>query len=92
VLSEPLINRGTAFTHAQRETLGLTGLLPPAVDTLDVQATRAWQQIERKKDAVEKYIGVDALASQNEVCVLVCVCVCCVCVCVCVCECGCECE
>jgi malate dehydrogenase (oxaloacetate-decarboxylating) len=41
VLDDPFLNRGMAFTAAERETLGLTGRLPSAVLTLDQQAERA---------------------------------------------------
>jgi len=42
VLASPTINRGTAFTLQEREALGLTGLLPPRVDTLEGQTRRAY--------------------------------------------------
>ncbi|TRZ36185.1 NAD-dependent malic enzyme [Niallia circulans] len=44
VLSNPFINKGTAFTREEREELGLDGLLPPHVLTLDEQANRAYEQ------------------------------------------------
>ena len=40
VLSSPTLNRGTAFTHAEREALGLTGLLPDGVSTIEGQLRR----------------------------------------------------
>ncbi len=45
VLMDPLRNRGTAFTLAERSKLGLTGRLPAAVETLDQQAARAYAQL-----------------------------------------------
>src|SRR5262245_45705980 len=45
VLEDPIQDRGTAFTPAQREALGLTGRLPSAVQTLDQQAERAYRQL-----------------------------------------------
>lgn len=44
VLSNPFINKGTAFTKEEREELGLDGLLPPQVLTLDEQANRTYEQ------------------------------------------------
>jgi malate dehydrogenase (oxaloacetate-decarboxylating) len=43
VLDDPLLDRGTAFTEAEHDALGLTGRLPSAVLTLDQQAVRAYQ-------------------------------------------------
>ena len=44
VLSTPMINQGTAFTLAERHELGLTGLLPTGVSTLDGQLRRTYAQ------------------------------------------------
>ena len=43
MLTNPLTNRGTAFTHEERARLGLIGRLPAAVETLDQQAARAYK-------------------------------------------------
>ena len=48
VLHDPMANRGLAFTAREREAPGLTGRLPPAVVTLDQQARRACQQLQRQ--------------------------------------------
>jgi malate dehydrogenase (oxaloacetate-decarboxylating) len=42
VLTTPLLNKGTAFTVEEREALGLTGLLPPVISTLEAQVTCAY--------------------------------------------------
>ena len=42
VLASPLVNRGTAFTLAEREALGLTGLLPEAISTIEGQLARVY--------------------------------------------------
>ena len=47
VLASPGINRGTAFTLAEREALGLTGLLPDGVSTLEGQLRRVYAQYSR---------------------------------------------
>ena len=48
VLSSPLLNRGTAFTLAEREALGLTGLLPEASSTIERQLARVYGQYLRE--------------------------------------------
>ena len=45
VLADPVLNRGVAFSAADREALGLTGRLPAAVLTLEEQAERAYRQL-----------------------------------------------
>ena len=40
LLRDPLLNKGTAFTEAERDSLGLRGLLPPCVLTMETQAER----------------------------------------------------
>src|SRR3954470_7647823 len=48
VLAAPAINRGTAFTYEQRAQLGLTGLLPTGVSTLDSQLRRTYAQFRQQ--------------------------------------------
>jgi malate dehydrogenase (oxaloacetate-decarboxylating) len=67
VLNSPLLNKGTAFTVEERRTLGLTGLLPPDISTLGVQAKRAYIQYERLPDALSKNVYLTALHDRNEV-------------------------
>ena len=67
VLTNPLTNRGTAFTHEQRAQLGLVGRLPAVVETLDQQAARAYKQISAYETDLEKYIYLDQLHNRNEV-------------------------
>ncbi|MDN5914242.1 MAG: NAD-dependent malic enzyme [Pseudonocardia sp.] len=65
-LGNPLINRGTAFTTAERAKLGLVGRLPAAVETLDEQARRVWAQLQRKQTDLGRYIYLDLLHDRNE--------------------------
>jgi len=67
VLHSPSLNKGTAFTAEERKALGLTGLLPPEVTTLETQVRRAYIQYERLPDAVSKNIYLTALHDRNEV-------------------------
>ncbi|MED3802335.1 NAD-dependent malic enzyme [Lysinibacillus xylanilyticus] len=48
VLSNPFLNKGTAFTKEEREDLGLEGLLPPQVLTLDEQVNRVYEQYSKR--------------------------------------------
>ena len=67
VLTTPLLNKGTAFTAEEREALGLTGLLPPVISTLEAQVTCAYAQYQRLPDALSKNIYLTALHDRNEV-------------------------
>ncbi|MDO5639683.1 MAG: NAD-dependent malic enzyme [Neisseria sp.] len=67
VITNPLTNRGTAFSHEERAKLGLVGRLPAAVETLDQQAARAYKQISSFETDLEKYTYLDALHNRNEV-------------------------
>src|SRR5579871_3986247 len=67
VLTTPLLNKGTAFTAEEREALGLTGLLPPLISTLDAQVMAAYTQYQRLPDALSKNIYLTALHDRNEV-------------------------
>jgi malate dehydrogenase (oxaloacetate-decarboxylating)(NADP+) len=67
LLADPLLNKGTAFTERERDILGIRGLLPPRVFTLEEQVQRSLAAIRRKQDAVEKYIYLTNLQNRNEV-------------------------
>jgi malate dehydrogenase (oxaloacetate-decarboxylating) len=67
VLNSPLLNKGTAFTAEERQTLGLRGLLPPDISTLGDQVKHAYIQYERLPDALSKNIYLAALHDRNEV-------------------------
>jgi malate dehydrogenase (oxaloacetate-decarboxylating) len=67
VLTSALLNKGSAFTQAERETLGLHGLLPGIISTLESQVTSAYTQYQRLPDALGKSIFLTALHDRNEV-------------------------
>lgn len=67
LLHIPGLNKGTAFTEAERSELGLHGLLPPHVETLDEQAQRAYEAYQRKDDDLERHIYLRAMQDTNEV-------------------------
>ncbi|HEV8676315.1 MAG TPA: NAD-dependent malic enzyme, partial [Methylomirabilota bacterium] len=66
LLRHPMYTKGTAFTPDERFAFGLEGLLPEAVSTLEQQERRAYANIARKEDPLEKYIGLAALQDRNE--------------------------
>ena len=66
VLNNPRLNKGTAFAEPERQALGLEGLLPPGVTTLQMQAQRNYASIMAKPDPLERYIGLVALQDRNE--------------------------
>ena len=67
LLADPLLNKGTAFTERERDALGLRGLLPPRVFTLEEQVQRSLAAVRRKSDPLEKYIYLTNLQNRNEV-------------------------
>ena len=67
VLASPLLNRGTAFTLAEREALGLTGLLPDGVSTIEGQLARVYGQYLRQPDDLAKNLYLANLRDRNEV-------------------------
>jgi malate dehydrogenase (oxaloacetate-decarboxylating) len=66
LLEDPLANKGTAFTEAERTELGLRGLLPSAVETLDQQAARSYEEYQRQPDDLARHINLRALQDTNE--------------------------
>jgi malic enzyme len=66
LLLNPLTNKGTAFTHREREELDLHGLLPPAVCTIKQQLQRTYEAFLAKTTNLEKYIYLESLQDRNE--------------------------
>src|SRR5678816_1294732 len=66
LLDLPLLNKGTAFTAAERRELGLTGLLPPGVSTPEVQRARIYGNYRQKTSNLERYIHLVSLQDRNE--------------------------
>jgi malate dehydrogenase (oxaloacetate-decarboxylating) len=67
VLTTPMLNRGTAFTHAERRELGLEGLLPSGVSTFDGQLRRVYAQYQRQSDNLAKNVFLANMRDRNEV-------------------------
>src|SRR5436190_2179737 len=67
LLRFPLANKGTAFTALERIELGLDGLLPPAVNTLDQQVERAYSSLAGAPTPLARYQLLRALQERHEV-------------------------
>jgi malate dehydrogenase (oxaloacetate-decarboxylating) len=67
ILSDPRLNRGTAFSYAQRRELGLTGLVPPAHVTLEQQVARVYAQYLRQPSDLAKNVLLREIQDRNEV-------------------------
>ncbi|MYS93680.1 MULTISPECIES: NAD-dependent malic enzyme [Streptomyces] len=66
-LADPLVNKGTAFSRQERAELGLDGLLPPAVETLDEQVARAYEAFHGYDKPLNRHIYLRQLQDTNEV-------------------------
>jgi malate dehydrogenase (oxaloacetate-decarboxylating)(NADP+) len=66
LLRDPLLNKGTAFTEAERDAFGLRGLLPPHVFTLEEQVQRVLENYRSKATDLERYIHLMSLQDRNE--------------------------
>jgi malate dehydrogenase (oxaloacetate-decarboxylating) len=66
LLSQPLLNKGTAFTQQEREKLGLLGLLPPSVATPDEQLARTYDAFRATGSEIAQHIYLRALQDRNE--------------------------
>src|ERR1700756_2906397 len=66
LLRDPLLNKGTAFTEAERDALGLRGLLPAHVLSIEEQAARIIENLHHLPDELEKYVALNALHDRNE--------------------------
>ena len=67
VLARPMLNFGPAYTLEQRRALGLQGLLPPAVNSMNEQLKRVYRQFDRQPDALSKYVYLNQLQDLNEI-------------------------
>ena len=66
LLRDPLLNKGTAFTEAERDALGLRGLLPAHVLSMDEQVARVMTNLRGLPSDLEKYIALNSLHDRNE--------------------------
>lgn len=66
LLTDPILNKGTAFTHDERRDLGLTGLLPDHVSTLDQQVARVYANYLLEANDLARHGYLRALQDRNE--------------------------
>ena len=65
ILNNPFLNKGTAFTMEERKELGLIGLLPPYVQTIEEQATQTYTQFQTKVNNLEKRLFLMEIFNTN---------------------------
>lgn len=66
ILHDPSLNKGTAFTAAERDALGLHGLLPPRISTQQQQVQHVLYNVRRKPNNLERYLYLIGLQDRNE--------------------------
>jgi malate dehydrogenase (oxaloacetate-decarboxylating)(NADP+) len=66
ILHDPVRNKGTAYTEAERDYLGLRGLLPPRVHPLAEQELRVLNNVREKPTDLERYLYLVSLQDRNE--------------------------
>ena len=66
LLREPLLNKGLAFTDAERDANGLRGLLPPVVLSQQEQIDRVMFNIRKLTDPLSKFVALNSLHDRNE--------------------------
>ncbi len=66
LLNDPKTNKGTAFTEEERHSLGLQGLLPSSIETLDRQIERVLGHLAAKPSDLEQFIYLQQLCDRNE--------------------------
>lgn len=65
-LYNPVFNKGTAFSETERDALGLRGLLPPRIHTMEEQVLRVMTNFRRKPNDLERYVQIVGLQDRNE--------------------------
>lgn len=66
LLHDPVHNRGSAFTVEERQSRGIEGLLPPAVDSLETQVARIHLQLDSLDSDIQKYLLLSDLQARNQ--------------------------
>ena len=66
LLRDPMLNKGTAFTYAERDALGLRGFLPAGVMSMQAQVERILINLRSLPSDLEKYIALNSLHDRNE--------------------------
>ncbi|MBA5726533.1 NAD-dependent malic enzyme [Bombella mellum] len=66
VLNDPLLNKGTAFPWEERTALGLHGLLPPGIHTLEEQVAQAYENLMSETDMLDRHVHLRSIQDTNE--------------------------
>src|SRR6516165_85426 len=66
LLHDPTLNKSTAFTQAEKQALGIVGLVPDVIESMDVQLNRVRMQLGAKTTDLERYIYLINLLDHNE--------------------------
>lgn len=66
ILNNPFLNKGTAFTLEERKELGLIGLLPPYIQTIEEQAAQTYAQMQTKANDLEKRLFLMEIFNTNQ--------------------------
>jgi malate dehydrogenase (oxaloacetate-decarboxylating) len=66
LLDNPLLNKGSAFSQDERRELGLVGLLPPHLSTIEEQLSRTYENYRKKQTDLERYVFLTSLQDRNE--------------------------
>src|SRR5262245_35399236 len=66
ILHDPVLNKATAYTEAERQALGLVGLVPDATESEDLQLRRVMQQLGHKTTDLDRYIYLINLLDNDE--------------------------
>jgi malate dehydrogenase (oxaloacetate-decarboxylating) len=66
ILDDPFLNKSSAFPETERRELGLMGLLPLHISTIEEQLSRVYENYRRKENDIERYIFLTALQDRNE--------------------------
>lgn len=66
LLGDPLLNKGTGFSIAEREAFALSGLMPPGLSTLQEQKQRAYENYQLAQDDMQRYLSLEDLQNRNE--------------------------
>lgn len=67
ILNNPYLNKGTAFTKEERDQLGLNGLIPPYIQTLEEQVEQVYSQFQSKGNDLEKRLFLMQIFNENRV-------------------------
>ena len=66
LLTDPMLNKGTGFPDSERDALGIRGLVPPQVVSIDDQVSRAMENFRRQEHDLDRYIFLETLHDRNE--------------------------